>query len=170
MNSKLKLWFRIQCLLWDICSYDFRACSHLPCSLFSDKWTWKSCKWIIFSSLLMRRSWVRYPLWQPAPYWSGMCQYIVTGWDRSHGLSALSHVGQHVKLSDGSFGTCPQYNVVADEDVKKTNSDKKNLQIQYSAGKLKTLKTRTTTFLWYCIRNSKLAKQNKDLPLDLAVW
>ena len=39
---------------------------------------------------------------QPAPYWLGRCHYNVTGWDRSHGLPALSHVWQHVKLSDSS--------------------------------------------------------------------
>ena len=40
------------------------------------------------------------PLWPPAPYWLGRCQYNVTGWDRSHAPQALSHVWQHVKLSD----------------------------------------------------------------------
>ena len=30
----------------------------------------------------------------------GRCQYNVSGRDRSHGLPALSHVWQHVKLSD----------------------------------------------------------------------
>ena len=33
-------------------------------------------------------------------YCLGRCQYNVTGWDRSHGLPALSHMGQHIKLSD----------------------------------------------------------------------
>ena len=42
----------------------------------------------------------RSPLWPPAPYRLGRCLYNVTGWDRSHGLPALSHVWQHVKLSD----------------------------------------------------------------------
>ena len=36
----------------------------------------------------------------PAPYRLGRCLYNVTGWDRSRGLPALSHVWQHVKLSD----------------------------------------------------------------------
>ena len=51
----------------------------------------------------MRRSQVRYPLWPPAPYWLGQCQYNVTGWDRSHGLPNLSRVWQHVKFSDVSL-------------------------------------------------------------------
>ena len=42
-------------------------------------------------------------------------------WDRSHDLSALYSVWQHVKLSDVSLGTRPQYKLVVDEDVKKTN-------------------------------------------------
>ena len=53
----------------------------------------------------------------PAPYWLVWCQYNVTGWDRSHGLPALSHVWQHVKFSDVSLGTRPRYNLVTDEDV-----------------------------------------------------
>ena len=43
---------------------------------------------------------VQFPLWPPAPYWLGRCQYSVIGWDKIHGLPALSRVGQHVKLSD----------------------------------------------------------------------
>ena len=43
---------------------------------------------------------IRFPLWPTAPYWLGRCQYNVTGCDRSLGLPALSHVWQHVKLSD----------------------------------------------------------------------
>ena len=34
---------------------------------------------------------------------------------------ALSRVWQHVKLSDVSLGTRPQYSLVVDEDVKKPN-------------------------------------------------
>ena len=30
----------------------------------------------------------------------GQCQFNVTGYDKSHGLPALSHVWQHVKLAD----------------------------------------------------------------------
>ena len=71
----------------------------------NNKWRFST---IIFSSsfnisdawLLVMRSRVRFPLWPPAPYWLGRCQYNVTGWDRSHGLPALSRVWQHVKLSD----------------------------------------------------------------------
>ena len=37
-------------------------------------------------------SWVRSPPWPPAPYWLDRCHYNVTGWDRSHGLPALSRV------------------------------------------------------------------------------
>ena len=38
-------------------------------------------------------------------------------------LYPLSHVWQHVKLSDVSLGTCPhpQYSLVVDGDVKKPN-------------------------------------------------
>ena len=38
-------------------------------------------------------------------YWLGRCQYNVTAWDRSHGLPTLSHVLQHITLSDVSLGT-----------------------------------------------------------------
>ena len=48
---------------------------------------------------MVRRSWVWFPLWPPTPYWLGLCQYNVTGWDRSHDLPALSRVWQHIKLS-----------------------------------------------------------------------
>ena len=63
----------------------------------------------------------RIPLWPSAPYWLGRCQYNVTGSDRSHGLSALSRVWQHLKLSHVSLGTRPRYSLVVDEDVMKTN-------------------------------------------------
>ena len=54
------------------------------------------------------------------------CQYNVTGWERSHGLPALSHVWQHLKLSYVSLGTRPRYSLVVDEDVKKpTNQTSK---------------------------------------------
>ena len=53
------------------------------------------------------------------PHTRCLCQYNVTGWDRSHGLPDLSHVWQHVKMSDVNLGTRPQYSLVADEDVKK---------------------------------------------------
>ena len=68
---------------------------------------------------LVRRSWVRSPLWQPTPYWLSRYQYNVTGWDRSHGLPAFSGVWQHVKFSDVSLGTRPRYSLVVYEDAKK---------------------------------------------------
>ena len=77
--------------------------------------------------LLVRRLWVRFQLRPPAPYWLGRCQYNVTGWDRSHGLPALSRVWQQVKLLDISLGTRPRYSLVADEDVDK----KQNKQQAY---------------------------------------
>ena len=46
--------------------------------------------------------------------------------DRLSGLPALSHVWQHVKLSDVSLGTRPQYSLVADEDDKKPNNETRN--------------------------------------------
>ena len=63
----------------------------------------------------------RSPLWPPAPYWTGRCQYNVTGLDRSHGLPTLSRVSQLLKLSDVSLGTRLRYSLVVDEDVKKPN-------------------------------------------------
>ena len=41
------------------------------------------------------------------------------GWDRSHGLPALSRVWRYLKLSDDSLGTRPRYSLVVDEDVNK---------------------------------------------------
>ena len=77
--------------------------------------------------LLVRRSRVRFPLWPPAPYRLGRCQYNVTGRDRSHGLRALSLVWQHIKLSDVCLATRPRYSLVADQDVKKpTNQPNKS--------------------------------------------
>ena len=58
---------------------------------------------------------------EPAPYWLGRYQYNVTGWDKSHGLPALSRVWQHIKLSDFSLGTRPRDSLVVDEDIKKPN-------------------------------------------------
>ena len=46
----------------------------------------------------------------------------MTGSDRSHGLLALSHVWQHVKLPDAMSWARPRYNIVVDEDVKKPNN------------------------------------------------
>ena len=62
---------------------------------------------------------VRFPLWPPDPYWFGLCQYTMTGRDRSHGLPTLSRVWQNVKLSDVSLGTRPRYSPVVDKDFKK---------------------------------------------------
>ena len=56
---------------------------------------------------MVKRSWVRGPLWRPARYWLGRCQYSVTDWDRSHGLPTMSGVWQHVN------------SLVVEEDVKK---------------------------------------------------
>ena len=79
---------------------------HIKCKLRPD-----ACFWYIWVGvaqsveLLVRRSQVQFPLWPPASYWLGRCQYNVTGWDRSHGPSALPCVWQHVKLSEVSLGT-----------------------------------------------------------------
>ena len=43
----------------------------------------------------------------------------MNGWDRGHGLPALSRVWQHVKLSGVSLRTLPQCSLVFDEDIKK---------------------------------------------------
>ena len=51
------------------------------------------------------------PLWLPAHYWLGWCQYNVTV------------VWQHVKLSDVSLGTLRRYSPVVDEDFKKLNNE-----------------------------------------------
>ena len=67
------------------------------------------------------RSWVRFPLWPPPSYWLGRCQYNVTGWDRSHGLPALSCVRQQLTLLDDSLGLLPRCSLVADENIKKPN-------------------------------------------------
>ena len=61
----------------------------------------------------------------PASYLMGRCQYHVTSWDRSHGLPALSHVWQHLKLSDVSLGTLQWYSLVVDKDIKKPNKQNK---------------------------------------------
>ena len=58
-------------------------------------------------------------------YRLGQCQYNVTGWDRSHGLPAVSCVGQHLKLSDISFWTGLWYNLVINEDVEKPTKQTK---------------------------------------------
>ena len=64
--------------------------------------------------------------------WSGDSSFnprcgrpLPTGWvgDRSHGLSTLSRVWQHLKLSDVSLGARPRYSLVDDEDVKKPNKE-----------------------------------------------
>ena len=68
---------------------------------------------------------VRFPLWPPAPYWLGQCQYNVIGGDRSHGIPALFRVWQHAKLSGVSLGTRLGYSLVVDEDVKKPNKPPK---------------------------------------------
>ena len=47
-------------------------------------------------------------------YWLGQSQYNVTGWDRSHGLPALSREWQHVKLSDISLAARSRYSLVTD--------------------------------------------------------
>ena len=56
-------------------------------------------------------------------YCCGYSANLVTGWDRSHGLQALSHVWQLVKLSDAlSWGPSTiGPSTVVDEDVKKPN-------------------------------------------------
>ena len=51
----------------------------------------------------------------------GRGQYNVTGWDRSHGVPALSRVWQDVKLSNVSLRARRRYSLVIDEDVKKSN-------------------------------------------------
>ena len=68
-------------------------------------------------------------MWQPAPHWLGRCQYNVTGWDRSHGLPAVSPVWRHDKLSDVSLGTRPRYSLVVDEDVKKQKKQQKKNKV-----------------------------------------
>ena len=64
----------------------------------------------------------------------------MTGWDRSHGLSALSRVWQHVKLSDVSLGTRPRFSLVVDEDVKKptkqTNKQEKEIKSDFQIKKV----------------------------------
>ena len=53
----------------------------------------------------------------------------MTGSDRSHAFPALSHVWQHIKLSDISLGAGPRYSIVVAEDVKKPyKQTKKNKQ------------------------------------------
>ena len=48
--------------------------------------------------------------WWGGPGFDPRCgRPLPTGWDRSHGLPALSRVWQHVKLSDVSLGTRPRY-------------------------------------------------------------
>ena len=60
------------------------------------------------------------------------CQYNVAGWDRSHGLPALSHVWKHVKLSHALSWARPRYNLAVDEDVKNpTNQPNKSITIIY---------------------------------------
>ena len=59
-------------------------------------------------------------------WWNSSLTYVLlllnlTGWERSHGLPALSRVWQHVKLSDVSLKARPRYSLVVDEDVKKPN-------------------------------------------------
>ena len=44
-----------------------------------------------------------------AARWLGRCQYNVTGWDRSHGLQAMSHVWQHVNCQTLCLGARPRY-------------------------------------------------------------
>ena len=91
----------------------------------------------------MRRSWIRSPLWPPAPFWLGRCRYNVTSRDRSHGLPALSHVWHHIKLSDVSLGTRPRYSLVVDEDVKKP-SKQNHREFHYD----------TVALLFGCMANS----------------
>ena len=53
-----------------------------------------------------------------APYWLGRCHNIMLLAETGCVLSTLSHVWQHVKLSDISLGTHPRYSLVADEEAK----------------------------------------------------
>ena len=53
----------------------------------------------------------------PASYWLGLGQYNVTGWDRKHGIPALSLCGSTL-LSDVNPWTRPRDSLVADKDVK----------------------------------------------------
>ena len=46
-------------------------------------------------------------------------------------VSPLSHVSQHVKLSDVSLGTRPQYSLAADKDVNKSNKQNKSYTNNY---------------------------------------
>ena len=76
---------------------------------------------------------VRSPqLWPPTPYRLGRGQYNVTGWDRSHGLRALSRMWQLVKLSNVSLGIRLRYSLVADEDVKKPTNQQNKLSFSTS--------------------------------------
>ena len=105
----------------------------------------------------MRRSWVRSPLWPPAPYWLGRCQYDAAGLDRGHGLPALSHVWQPVKLSDVSLGTRPRYCLVVDEDGKKPNNQKNYLNSLILTGQcflLEILNKTQTIWEYLCFFSS----------------
>ena len=77
----------ISILLWATCSgKGFSGEDFIPLELFFFFW-W--CVYYHFTVIL-----------QDIIRILGRCQYNVTGWDRSHGLPALSRVWQHVKLSD----------------------------------------------------------------------
>ena len=65
--------------------------------------------------------------------WVGV-SIMWTGWNRSHGLPAPSHVWQHVKLSDALvLGARPRYNLVVDEDVKKLTNQPTRLFVKVTS-------------------------------------
>ena len=49
--------------------------------------------------------------------------------ETSHDLPTLSRVGQHIKLSDVSLGTRPQYSLVVDKNVKKPTNQTNKLRV-----------------------------------------
>ena len=126
------------------------------------------------------------PLWPPATYWLGRCQYNVTGRDRSHVLPALSRVWKHVKLSDVSLGLRPRYNPAVNEDVKKpTNQTKQTVDllricIQYCISESCECFTRFTVAA--CVTSSTMTRvlidgtvtggtvQTRVVPAGVDIW
>ena len=88
---------------------------------------WQGLRYRNLFRLIFRkgRSWVRSLLRPPAHYWLGPCQCDVTGWDRSHGLLALSLCGSMLNCQTPVLGPVREIAVLLTKMLKKPNQTKK---------------------------------------------
>ena len=97
------------------------------------------------------------------PHWLGGVSINGTGWDRSHGLPALSRMWQHVKLSDVSLGTGSRYSLVVDEDFEKPNKETKT---QMKVGDVETSARAALASPWLNSLSTAVYMIHCDLPRE----